>query len=162
MAAGILSEFFANFAVGLKGKTPPRPRCSRRRRCLRPRFRPGLLIARSAVDAEAYNQRRSPSPNPSHRLLPPPRRPGGPSSKGPTRPTSCRYFASRDRINRIPSRPPADRSAATRGRRIDNPPQVENLPHNSSRRAKNGMDSSTYSARGRARPALRCRVCTLS
>jgi hypothetical protein len=33
--------------------------------------------------------------------------------------------------------------ASKGGRRIDNPPQVNNLPHNSSRRAKNGMDSST-------------------
>jgi hypothetical protein len=33
--------------------------------------------------------------------------------------------------------------ATERGRRIDNPPQVKNLPHNSSRRAENVMDSST-------------------
>jgi hypothetical protein len=33
--------------------------------------------------------------------------------------------------------------ASKGGRRIDNPPQVKNLPHNSSRRAKNVMDSST-------------------
>jgi hypothetical protein len=33
--------------------------------------------------------------------------------------------------------------ASKGGRRINNPPQVKNLPHNSSRRAKNVMDSST-------------------
>ena len=30
------------------------------------------------------------------------------------------------------------------GRRIDNPPQVENLPHNSSRRARNVMEHRGY------------------
>jgi hypothetical protein len=35
-------------------------------------------------------------------------------------------------------------AGASKGaRRINNPPQVKNLPHNSSRHAKNAMDSST-------------------
>ena len=38
-------------------------------------------------------------------------------------------------------------SASKGGRRIDNPPQIANLPHNSSRHAKNITDSSTRKAR---------------
>ena len=36
--------------------------------------------------------------------------------------------------------------ASKGGRRVANPPQIANLPHNSSRRAKNVMDSSTIGA----------------
>ncbi|MGA9623949.1 MAG: hypothetical protein WBQ65_05730, partial [Bryobacteraceae bacterium] len=71
--------------------------------------------------------------------LPPPVR-CGPIANRPQLTTLPHIAASRKRCWRFSA---VVAGASKGGRRIDNPPQVENLPHNSSRRAKNMMDSST-------------------